>query len=228
MSFGRGRGRGRGGWSSGGGGGFNYNITAKPFELWPDIVLPKVNIDVEEVEEEEDLTISSYWKTSPYHLVEETIAQNNESNFEVETFADWKKTKRKASKRDMFQFLQLHLRNFPKELIGDSKSQCRVPKRVRWSAEQDFIKLDELAKREQEQKLKVNAYISSLILDHEGKCEKEKKDGDEDEDEDDDEAKEDEEESSDGGDYDKNIDFDDDEDGFNMVDDGNDDDDAVY
>ncbi|KAM7254448.1 hypothetical protein ACFE04_003828 [Oxalis oulophora] len=212
MSFGRGRGRGRGSWSGGG------YITPKPFELWPDVNLPEI---IGLKKEDKELVkynnrLCQYWKTSPYHL-EETVAQKIEKSFDIERFADWEKPKTTSKRDSMFQFLQLQPRNFPKELVGDSKSQQRAPKRVRWTAEQDLAKLDKLEQKE------------NKLKDQEGKGEKEKKDGDEDEDEDDDdEEKEDDEESSDGGEYDKNIDFDDDEDDFNMDDDGNDDDDAVY
>jgi DNA-directed RNA polymerase III subunit RPC7 len=204
MAF-RGRGRGRG---RGFGGGFGYGFAKQePFELFPDLELPKIPTVSKEQEALviEQRRLENFWKTSPYFLEESTSKESifsdsfhkKRQSDDIERYSDRKMQNNKIVRDSLSQYLVLS--RFPKELVEDSKGKQPSRKRARWNFDSELQKLDLFEKLEQ--------------AEGEEEDRKDKKggeDGDEDEDEED--IKE---ESSDtDGDYKQNIDFDDDEDDY--------------
>ncbi|KAJ3680920.1 hypothetical protein LUZ60_015409 [Juncus effusus] len=192
MAF-RGRGRGRGGF------GAERRGKDVPYELYPKIDVPDLNIilstsnaKIKEMAQRKS-KLEDFWRASCYNLQEDALRARSNLG---------KKQKNQERKEALASYLKLIPSNFPLELIQGSKRVQQSSKKLRWDHNTGDLSLDKFEKLEEKNK------------DNEGKGEKKKEiEESEEEDENENEA---EEESSEDDDYNQNIDFDDDEDDMNM------------
>ncbi|KAL2928317.1 tRNA uridine 5-carboxymethylaminomethyl modification enzyme MnmG [Bienertia sinuspersici] len=176
---------------------FNFAVQ-KPFELFPEIELPDKN----NVPEEKGLAVSNFkfrnfFRSSPYHL-DETCS--GEETVDIERYSDLVNPKNRSGRESLSGcgFLKLEPGYFPLELIRGLKKL-------------DF--LEELEKKHENE-------------DTEGKKRKEGE-GESDDEEEEEVDQEEEEEIESDDDYAKGEYCDDDEDDFNIVDDGDGDDETI-